>query len=97
MNSSGELGLILVPHTCGTNMPGGAVILPTPPDGAETLLGDPNCTLVESTESPLAPKDVLVMVTHGNCGVNGATSAIIKYGKENIKVMANALAEVLHP
>lgn len=37
-----------------------------------------NNTFLELTVLPLASKDVMVMLSHGLWGVNGATTAIIK-------------------
>lgn len=54
------------------------VLVSAPTDGTE---GDPNISDLVDTESPIAPKDVLVIVAHGACGVNGAAPAMIKRGK----------------
>lgn len=50
---------------------------PASADGSFGSSNDPN--LVD-TESTLTPKDVLLVVTHGLCVVNGAASAKIKGG-----------------
>lgn len=74
----GEFGVDDVKtSTCGKGITGD-ILLPTAADGAVDCL--PGCPNLDDTESTLAPKDVLV-VTHGVCVVNGATSAIIKCGK----------------
>lgn len=57
----------------------GIVFSPTT-DGAVTLVDDPLLTNFNDTESPIASKDVLLILTHGVCVVNGATATIIKRG-----------------
>lgn len=67
--------------TCGNCLPIVDNNFPHATDGTFTLVGltvDANLSDTELTETP---KDVLVIVTHGLCGVNGATPAIIKKGK----------------
>lgn len=74
-------------------IPSGIINLSTHTDGAELLIDDTNVSLFEVTENPLAPKDVLVIVPHGVCGVNGATSTIICLGKDTEKVRTNTCTE----
>lgn len=81
------------PPTCGAVITN-SVILSTASDGAETLKVDPNVSDLEATESPLASKDVIVLVTHGICGVNGASTTKIKLGLDSEKLTTGACAEV---
>lgn len=53
-------------------------LLPASADGTERSTDNAN---FNDTESTLASKDVVLIVTHGMCVVNGATSTIIKSGK----------------
>ncbi len=55
------------------------VLSPTS-DGAFTLSLDPNITSLSDTELALASKDVLLILTHGVCVVNGAAATMIKCG-----------------
>lgn len=54
------------------------VLFPHTADGTHTISTD--YTNLVDTESTDAPKDVLLVVTHGLCVVNGAATAIIKSG-----------------
>lgn len=54
------------------------LLLPAPTDGTE---GDSNIANFNDTELALAPKDVVLVLTHGVRVLPGATSAIMKSGK----------------
>ncbi len=65
---------------CGTGLTVVLLIFSHAADGAFPV-GLTNLTNFVDTELTIASKDVVVNVTHGVCGVNGATSTIIKWGK----------------
>lgn len=63
---------------CGAGIPN-MVDFHTPADGTE--IGMTNLADLNDTESTLAPKDVVLVVTHGLKVLNGATPTMIKCGK----------------
>lgn len=74
---------------CGIILPNGSNDLSHAADGA--FADNTNPSLFNDTESSLTSKDVLLVVTHGLCVVNGAASTMIKVGVEgNVKAVSNA-------
>lgn len=84
----GVLGVGVITCACGGLLTLVLNNLPTATDGAFADDGGTNGTLnfpviayFNDTEIPITPKDVLVIVTHGLCVLNGATTTNIKKGK----------------
>lgn len=69
---------LLKSPTCGPGITNN-VDLSTAAD--DTFDVDTNWPNTNDTESTMAPKDVMVLLAHGLCVVNGATSAKMKLGK----------------
>lgn len=88
-NSGGVSDSSSSTNTCGVGITGEGLSgsLPAPTDGTE---GDTNIANLNDTENTLAPKDVVLLLTHGVCVLPGATTTIIKSGKLG-KICANHL------
>lgn len=63
--------------TCGTGLTNVLSVLSHAADGALPD-GSANLTNFDDTLLTIASKDVVLVVPHGLCGVNGATTTIIK-------------------
>lgn len=66
--------------TCGANIFNNINLIHAT-DGAACEKVDPDVPDLNMTENTLAPKDVVLVVAHGLCVLNGATAALIKCGK----------------
>lgn len=75
--NDGVLGLKLLTKTCGPSLTNVKNDFSTTADGVFHS-GDTNNTNFNDAELTIAPKDVVLNVSHGVCGVNGATTTIIK-------------------